>query len=104
MDYQDYVPNRRILIKQWIRESIHKSGIKQSYLAHQMSMSEGRLSQFLDLESDHPGLHASNLPILIKETSDKSILDRLEKLFGRLAFRIHKNGETDLNQLLGKIL
>jgi hypothetical protein len=104
MDYQDFVPNRKILVKQWAREAISKSGLKQSYLAHQMSMSEGRLSQFLDLESDHPGLHACNLPILLKETHDLTILDRLETLFGRLAFKVPVNGETDKCLLVGRIL
>lgn len=104
MDYHDYVPERRTLMKQWAREAIARSGLKQSFLAHQMGMSEGRLSQFLDLSSDHPGLHACNIPILCKETKDLAILDRLERLFGRLAFKIPVNGETDRCVLVGKIL
>lgn len=104
MDYQDYVPQRRTLAKQWIRETIAKSGLKQSYLAHQMGMSEGRLSQLLDLESDHPGLHLCNLPILLKETGCLAVLNQIEALFGRLSFVVPVNGETDARQLVAKLL
>lgn len=104
MDYQDFVPERRTLLKLWARETISHSAVKQSYLAHQMGMSEGRLSQFLDLASDHPGLHVCNLPILCHETKDLSILDRLESLFGRLAFCVPVNGEKDRCALVGRLL
>lgn len=83
MDYEDFVLDKTRKVKEWLNETAQKSKIE--WLARQMDISGARLYQQLSLTNERDKFHLENLPILIKETGDFSILDGIEAMFGRVA-------------------
>lgn len=86
MDYEDYVLDKSRVVKNWINHTVEKS--KVEWLARQMGISAPRLYQQKSLTNFRDLFHLENLPILIHETGDFSVLDQIERLLGRVAFAI----------------
>lgn len=88
MNYAEYVPEKTEIVKSWLQQTLLRSHKSVAELADTMGFkSDSSLYKAANPMEGHK-LHLENLPILIHETGDFSILDEIETMFGRVAFRI----------------
>lgn len=86
MKYAEYVQEKTEITKSWLQQTLLRSSKSVAALAEAMGFrSESSLYKAANPMEGHR-FHLENLPILIHETGDFSLLDQIEALFGRVAF------------------
>jgi hypothetical protein len=86
MDYQQFVPQRKTLVKLWLRKSLDTGRTATEYIAHQCGISHSLLCRQINPKEVDRHCHLHNLPLLVHETGDFTPLDEIELTLGRLAF------------------
>ncbi|MFA4904449.1 MAG: phage regulatory CII family protein [Desulfobaccales bacterium] len=97
MSYQHFVPQRKVLVKQWLRKALESGKVSTEFIAHQCGISDSLLSRQLNPEDPERYFHLHNLPIMVHETGDFTPLDQVEAVLGRVGFFMPP-GQTGADQ------
>ena len=76
MNIRDFVQNRAPVTKSWVQKTLLKSPVSISAIAEAMGMSDSYLYKMANPNEDKH-LRLQDLPILIHETDDITILQEL---------------------------
>ncbi len=86
MEYDEFIQDKTDVTKFWLQQVLLNSRKSVAIIAEAMGFkSESSLYKATNPSENHR-LHLENLPILIHETGDFSILDEIEALLGRVAW------------------
>jgi len=92
MDIRDYVQNRTPITKGWVQKTLLRSPVSISAIAEAMGMSDSYLYKMANSNEDKH-LRLQDLPILIHETGDITILQELASMFGLALVPVNGNPE-----------
>lgn len=88
MKIEDFIREKTEITKSWLQQTLLRSSKSVAALAEAMGFrSDSSLYKAANPMENHR-LHLENLPVLIHETGDFAILDEIEAMFGRAAFRL----------------
>ena len=90
MNIRDFVQNRAPVTKSWVQKTLLKSPISISAIAEAMGMSDSYLYKMANPNEDKH-LRLQDLPILIHETGDITILQELAAMFGLALVPVNGN-------------
>ena len=105
MHFRDYVQNRTTITKGWVQKTLLKSPVSVAAIAESMGLSDSYLYKMSNPNEDRH-LRLQDLPILIHETGDITILQDLAALFGMALVPVNSNLDglvEGLKEILGAL-
>lgn len=88
VEYEKFIQDRQTAVKAWLQKTIIQGNVSVTHLAEIMGLSESAIYKAASTNEPQNNFHLHNLPVLIQETGDFTILDEIEAMFGRVAIAV----------------